>query len=620
MAGTSQSPEASKFREAFEFFDNGDYVAAEAVYTRDLRSDRLHKAGHWIIQGFIRNKTTSSESGRYCFLRAADYLRGSSEYTLMCYAFQGLGQGYFNEGNYDRAILAYQQMKMVATSAGLSEQEWTADFLLGLNYQQLGKIPVANVYFREAIRLAKLRADSSDVFQSQYKYAANYMYFVGYDSTTYHYADSVLNVVHDAENYLHDADYTELGQLHDLYVKAYVARDDYDLAREHAIKSLNYYILSKDTINITGGFLTLSQSYMDIEDYDSAEWCIEQAYRLKDADSVNYHAYGFDLVYWYNSYFINKSKGNAEKGLAALEQYFYLDMDEKNRNDMDVLQMREEFEKANNERIAETERRGTKALYDQRQQFILLSAGGVILFLLVLGVVLYFFYRGRKARKERYLRFQMMNAEYTALKAQMNPHYIFNALNSIQHSILTNKMEEASSFLSQFSKLIRAVLDSSSEPLIPLASELEILRIYVGIESRRFDHSFSYEVILNDPNNRAEKTVIPPMIIQVFIENAIWHGLMPKDGGKHLAVSISLPDDGKIICEVSDNGIGREAAKTRQEGQRKTHTSKGIQNITERAELLKRTAKMDLSFSISDTTDLSGQASGTKVTINFNSI
>jgi len=197
----------------------------------------------------------------------------------------------------------------------------------------------------------------------------------------------------------------------------------------------------------------------------------------------------------------------------------------------------------------------------------------------------------------------------------MNSHFIFNALNSIQHSIVTNNTEDAYRFLSKFSKLIRNVLDGSSEQIVPLKTEIENLSLYVEIESKRFDNSFSFEVVVLDNGFSTEAIFVPPMILQPFVENAIWHGLMPKDGAKKLIVKFSIENENLIVCEISDNGIGREKAKQIANEKRKSHKSKGISNILDRIKLLAITHSIQIDIDIVDEMDADGFPVGTKVLV-----
>jgi ligand-binding sensor domain-containing protein len=186
--------------------------------------------------------------------------------------------------------------------------------------------------------------------------------------------------------------------------------------------------------------------------------------------------------------------------------------------------------------------------------------------LILLSIILFIILRFKKV-KDRFLVQQKINnyekelleLEQQALRLQMNPHFIFNALNSIQHAILTGKQNDAYNSLELFSSLIRGILENSKYKFISLEDEIAILKIYIEIEAKRFSSDFTYEIKI-DPDIDTSGIKIPPMLIQPFVENSIWHGLMPKTNGeKKLVLSFTGTDD-TIICKVEDNGIGRDKA------------------------------------------------------------
>jgi len=154
---------------------------------------------------------------------------------------------------------------------------------------------------------------------------------------------------------------------------------------------------------------------------------------------------------------------------------------------------------------------------------------------------------------------EMEELKMTALQSQMNPHFLFNSLNSINNFVLKSEVEKASDYITKFSKLIRVILNSSSSPTSKLSEELEILALYVKLEQMRVNGGFSYTVKV-DKKIGLEKIKVPPMFLQPFIENSIWHGIMKKDGEKKIELSIK-EDEGSVLCIVLDNGIGINKAK-----------------------------------------------------------
>jgi two-component system, LytTR family, sensor kinase len=210
----------------------------------------------------------------------------------------------------------------------------------------------------------------------------------------------------------------------------------------------------------------------------------------------------------------------------------------------------------------------------------------------------------------------LATSQLTALRAQMNPHFIFNALNSVQQYILQGNVIEANKYLSKFSKLQREILNNSTQNFIPLQKEMEMLNLYLELEQLRFAEKFTYS-ITKDETIDEEEIKIPPMIIQPFIENAIWHGLMPKTGDRFVKVNFSLPAEDQLLCTITDNGIGREAAaRLRNAGSADAqHKSKGLSLVYDRLNILQAQYGKPFNAGITDLTNEDGTSNGTRVVL-----
>ncbi len=208
----------------------------------------------------------------------------------------------------------------------------------------------------------------------------------------------------------------------------------------------------------------------------------------------------------------------------------------------------------------------------------------------------------------------LATSQLTALRAQMNPHFIFNALNSVQQYILTGDVDQANKYLSKFSRLQREVLNNSDQNFITLDKEIEMLRLYLELEQLRFSEDFGYKINVAEAIDSSE-IKIPPMILQPFIENAIWHGLMQKQGQKQLTVSFTLPGYNYLQCAITDNGIGRAAAAVlkAQSGNASGHTSRGLKLIYERLQILQQQYQQTFTATIKDNTATDGTAQGTTI-------
>lgn len=212
---------------------------------------------------------------------------------------------------------------------------------------------------------------------------------------------------------------------------------------------------------------------------------------------------------------------------------------------------------------------------------------------------------------------QLSKAKLEALRSQMNPHFIFNSLNAIQECILTNKIDAAYKYLSKFSKLQRMVLNNSQKELIPLSGEIEMLQLYLSLESLRFSRSFTYSIDITGIAD-ADEIMIPSMITQPLVENAIWHGLRNKIGDKVLLITYT-EKEGSLMIIIEDNGIGREQAniiKAQKIGSGQ-FASKGTMLLQQRLYVLSQQLKTDIQLHTTDKKDSAGLAAGTIVTITF---
>lgn len=172
---------------------------------------------------------------------------------------------------------------------------------------------------------------------------------------------------------------------------------------------------------------------------------------------------------------------------------------------------------------------------------------------LVFGIICGFFLYGRKRKAE--FNAQVSDTELKALRAQMNPHFIFNSLNSINDFISKNDAASASNYLTKFAKVMRQILENSVENDISLEEDLKILDLYLQIEAMRLKNKFTYAIKVDDTID-TENTLVPPLILQPFIENSIWHGISKKESGGHIDISIKK-EGSMLICTVDDNGVGR---------------------------------------------------------------
>jgi ligand-binding sensor domain-containing protein len=252
-----------------------------------------------------------------------------------------------------------------------------------------------------------------------------------------------------------------------------------------------------------------------------------------------------------------------------------------------------------------------KSPFYSRWWFLLISF--VTLFT---GIYIFFKLRIYNIKKKQRLDFErkveMSKIELKALRSQMNPHFIFNSLNSIQHYIFNTRSDEAIKYLNKFARLVRIILNNSERPTVTVGDDLEALKLYLELEQMRFEDKFEYEIIV-DASVDEDYDIMPPLLMQPYVENAILHGLNPMAIKGKLTIKLNS-ENNFLICTISDNGIGREkAAEIRRTMPVKNYKSLGMKITEDRLRILNEINNSQLSVTITDMKDANNESLGTKV-------
>lgn len=243
----------------------------------------------------------------------------------------------------------------------------------------------------------------------------------------------------------------------------------------------------------------------------------------------------------------------------------------------------------------------------------LLENRNLLLFLLIAGIlsaiIFYILYRQRGLKNEK----AILSLQQKMMRSQMNPHFIFNSLNSIKLYIINSEKDKAVYYLNKFSKLIRTILANSQEKEISLDEELSTMELYMNIENLRFSNKINYEVCVDEKvNTKAIK--IPSLILQPFLENAIWHGLsIIEEGEKRIWLNVKQENQSSIVVEITDNGIGRIKSKEIKDKKTIKHKSIGLALTEERLASFSKGMGNNYSLQFQDLYDTQQQPAGTKV-------
>ncbi|HLO83115.1 MAG TPA: histidine kinase [Chitinophagaceae bacterium] len=420
---------------------------------------------------------------------------------------------------------------------------------------------------------------------------------------------------------------------YNVLARIYMKTNQYEKAIPLFKSSIDTFVLYKNWAGQVIPLVALGEAYLGNKDYQQA-----LKFTLKGMDSARKYEMRPVIMQAYQQLAkIQHALGDHENAYSNLERYMTM---------KDSLQNKQLFLRLNDyKRKAEDEKKQAMIMLLQKNDRIsqqqLKQEATIKYFLLLaffaLVIAGIFVYRNlvlkrrndrlAKERIEEELKMRQMEndkkqtelqqrateLEMQALRTQMNPHFIFNCLSSINRFILKNETEIASDYLTRFSRLIRMVLINSRKPLIALEDELEMLRLYLDLERMRFHEGFDYHISFKNTIDVGD-VLIPPLILQPFCENAIWHGLMQKEGAGSLEISLNM-EDNALHCSITDNGIGRDKAEAIKSKSVEKDKSLGLKITSDRLDLFNRNEGMQTSYHIEDLYDDVGNARGTRVNL-----
>lgn len=304
---------------------------------------------------------------------------------------------------------------------------------------------------------------------------------------------------------------------------------------------------------------------------------------------------------------LNEKKGNTK---TALEQYkTAVEIDQTINNETNtqyVKRLRFQYEAEKQTSQIKT-LAAEKLQLEKRNKSIFIA----LFSLVALGAGLFFLYRHRQLKNEK----KILTLEQDMLRSQMNPHFIFNSLNSIKLYIINNEKENAVYYLNKFSKLIRKILVASTEKEISLAEELETMDLYMNIENIRFSNEINYKHNVGDAVN-LNQVKVPSLVLQPFLENALWHGLSPKKGDKSIVLEVSKLANDYVRISITDNGIGRKASAEIKQNKLLKRKSVGIDLTKQRLENFAKNYTNSYKLNIEDLYS-NEEAIGTRVIIDI---
>ncbi|MCX6334031.1 MAG: tetratricopeptide repeat protein [Bacteroidia bacterium] len=413
----------------------------------------------------------------------------------------------------------------------------------------------ADSTLKECIRLALIKKDTY--------YAAYAMANTGWNFYRQKMPDSAIIYYQKSLNYSSGRSANALGNLGTIY------RDLGDYNR-----ALKFYTKSLDIANESRDWYSLSWVYKDMSDL----------YLTREDTSGAFKSYV--LYKQFNDSVLSK-----KSTLGLAEARIRYDADAHNK-EIDLLELR-----LKNNSILNT------------------GYTIVVVSLIVIGLLIFRSRRLNEKRRISEMNHKISEMTQANLRQQMNPHFIFNTLNSIQYYMYQNDKVATNNYLTKFSSLMRKVLDNSQSTSVPLRDELDALNLYLELECLRFKDKFEFKITVDDEIDPLMYKV-PTMLIQPYVENSICHGLIPMEGKGFVNINLKLTE-ACIVCTIEDNGIGREAATELRKKKEKNHNSLGTQIATSRLELVNSLYGTSLKTVYTDLKNEKGEADGTRVEIHI---
>jgi tetratricopeptide (TPR) repeat protein len=380
---------------------------------------------------------------------------------------------------------------------------------------------------------------------------------------------------------------------------------NYDSSLSYYNRSLKYSLPNKLYSTAANSYGNIGTIFRDLNKPDKSISYYNKA--IEQADRIN-DWYDLSWVYKDMSEMYLKIKDTANAYNSFVRHKYFSDSLLINKNSQGLLNARMRYE--NDAHVKEVE---LLSLRIKNQRLMIYGFSAFIALILTIGLLLF---RGSKLTAKR--RISEMNRKISEitqanLRQQMNPHFIFNTLNSIQYYMYQHDKLATNNYLTKFSSLMRKVLENSQHTSISLHDELDALNLYLELECIRFKDRFDYKIIVDDEIDTLLFKV-PTMLIQPFVENSICHGLVPGENKGLIKIELKLEKD-YISCTIEDNGIGREAAMNRKVTSQSNHNSLGTQIVTSRLDLVNALYGTSLKTIYTDLKSNTGEPSGTRVEI-----
>jgi len=507
-------------------------------------------------------------------------------------SYGSAGVVYSEENNYTKALENYLKALKIYQETGQTTSISKAYNNIGIVYKSQKHLDKALEYFEKALRIQNETGEQS---------AAVTLTNIG--AIYFEKGNSIkaLEYYEKAKNFFAKIDNKRGNALLYNYLGDYYKKEnDVGFAIENYNEAMKLYQEMDNKFGVALVLYNMGQLYIDNKKYEPALAAVEKSLALAreigTLDQIKYSEKMLSEIY--------TLMGNQPKAFEHYKQYILikdsLDNDENTRKFVRA-EMNFEYEKKAALLMEKNKR--------QQQFTLFLIIGGLLLLVLI-------FVTYNRLQIKRRLTLQKEVAEYEqkALHLQMNPHFVFNCLGSISSFIVQNGTDSAIKYLSKFSKLMRLTLEYSKGSLIPIDKEIEGLQNYLELEQLRFNKKF--EFLITSSQAIEDDMALPPLLIQPFVENAILHGMVPKETNGSIQVNFDVKNN-QLVCTITDDGIGISKSKAIKENSVTAHQSMALEITKKRLEMMEATTAQSASVDISEILTQTGETVGTKVVISL---
>jgi len=531
-------------------------------YKESIRAIPVADTRIKLAKAFMQNNNYQESISEYKKLLKVDL-----SFYQRVEVYEGLGDNYMATNDAVKSVFNFQKGLDIANKHKITPKITDLNSKIGEAYAQGGAIDEAEEYFGNSLILSK-NENKRRAVEEKNKVADFYNQKRDF-AKEIELRQEALNEIEsfDDEDKLNDdvnSGFLSPQRQNYKIANAYVAQDQYEKAIPYLERSIREADAREDLVVQKDAMRKLSEIYRDIGDYDKASEgyqryveVVDELYIKKEQELSQAKRF-------------NKEIALKQNRISSLE------------SERAINESRYKLAFENQELIQKNNR---------VQKWII---GTLIVIALLL---LFTAYNQRKnVNRQKYANNQLA---LKSLRSQMNPHFIFNALNSVNSFIANNDERAANKYLSEFSQLMRSVLENSEEDFIPLFKEIELLQLYVKLEHFRFKDKFDYTITVDERIN-VEDFVIPPMLLQPYVENAVWHGLRYKEEKGKLEIDLKQTDSETIAITITDDGIGRKKSKELKTDHQKKQKSKGMGNIRKRISILNEMYRDKVNVTVED--------------------